>query len=535
MSDNTLFWRFFARRSLICFMLVMLLFLSCILRVAVAATSDYAAVQQSQSSIRMTLGELRGTIYDCNMIPITNSQTKIIAAVSPTPRAITAISKVLTGEEKEAVLETLKNGKPALCEVEEAIDCDGIVCTEIFEHNSSDTLAVHTIGYTDSDNSGVTGIEAAYDDILYTESKAQILYSCDGLGRILEGIEPTVINDTSKVARGVVTTLDLNIQSIAESSAEAIESGAVVVADAESGKIRAIVSRPDFDCTDVSKYLTAESSPLFNRAVNAYSVGSVFKPCVAAAGLEAGNSSFSYTCTGSCKIVDRIFKCHNHSGHGLMNLKSGIANSCNTFFYNFAFSVGGNEIYKMASSLMFGKSINLFKDFHTASGSLPKLQSLQNIAYLANFSIGQGELLLSPVSMLTLYLSIANDGCYRVPSIIEGTVEDGAVKQNELSNPTRVMSKETSRLLREYLTAVITEGTGKQAQPETVTAAGKTATAQTGKYENGTEICAGWFCGFFPAEDPEYAVIVFSEDSKKQTKSCAEIFAEIADQITSVS
>ena len=96
------------------------------------------------------------------------------------------------------------------------------------------------------------------------------------------------------------------------------------------------------------------------------------------------------------------------------------------------------------------------------------------------------------------------------------------------------MKKETAALLREYLSSVIEEGTGKTAKPKTVSAAGKTATAQTGKYENGAEICAGWFCGFFPAEDPQYTVIVFSENTAKQSASCGEIFAGLADRIAEI-
>ena len=81
---------------------------------------------------------------------------------------------------------------------------------------------------------------------------------------------------------------------------------------------------------------------------------------------------------------------------------------------------------------------------------------------------------------------------------------------------------------------VVTEGTGVLANPKTVTAAGKTATAQTGKYKDGKEIKSSWFCGFFPKEDPEYVVIIFCEDQSLAAKSCAEIFAEIADKINSL-
>lgn len=524
----------FSRRSAGCFFIMMALFFSCILRVAVAATSDYAEVQKQQSSYRLTAGKARGTIYDRNMVPLTNSESKIIAAVSPTPRAITAISGVLSGEELEGVLERLKSGKPVLCEVPEIIDCDGIACTTVYEHNSSDTPAIHLIGYTDSDSRGVSGLEKAYDDILYSDNEISFVYTTDGKGEILKGISPETQNDTSVTAGGVVTTLDVNIQSVAEQAAQKIERGAVVIADAKTSEIYAMVSRPDFDCTEISEYLEADGSPLLNRALAAYSVGSVFKPCVAAAGIEAGKGGFTYTCTGSCKIIDRYFRCHNLSGHGHMDLKSGLADSCNTFFYNFAFLVGGEAIYNTASALNFGKSIDICDGLSTYSGSLPRLDTLSNIAFLANFSIGQGELLLSPVSMLTLYCAIASDGTYSIPSAVKGTLTDGSLTPYESGSRTRVMSSETAALLRGYLAAVIEEGTGTSAKPQTVSAAGKTATAQTGKYENGVEICQGWFCGFFPAEEPKYTVIVFSEDTSRQSASCGEVFAEIADKIASL-
>lgn len=525
------FWSVFAKRSAICFFLVIALFFSCIMRLAVIATSDYSEVQSKQSSLRLTASSLRGTIYDCNMVPITNSGTKIIAAVSPTPRAVTAISSVLSGDELQSLLERLKSGKPVLCEVPEKIECDGISCITVYEHNSADTKALHLIGYTDSESHGVSGLEKAYDKYLYSDKKAGFVYTTDGRGDILVGVKPEIVNDTSVTAAGVVSTLDINIQAIAEEAAKQIECGAVVIADAKTSKIRAMVSVPDFDVTNLSDYLNKENSPLLNRALAAYNVGSVFKPCVASAGIEAGNGNFCYTCTGSTKIIDRYFKCHKLTGHGDMNLKSGLANSCNTYFYNFAFAVGGERIYNTASALEFGKSMDICDGLSTAKGNLPSLNSLSNIAYLANFSIGQGELLLSPVAMLNLYCAVASDGAYNIPSAVEGTLSGGAFTSYNIGRRTRVMKTETASVLREYLSAVIEEGTGTGAKPKTVSAAGKTATAQTGKYENGAEICAGWFCGFFPANDPQYTVIVFSENTEKQSATCGEIFAEIADGI----
>ena len=292
---------------------------------------------------------------------------------------------------------------------------------------------------------------------------------------------------------------------------------------------------PYFSIESIESYLESDDSPLLNRAISAYNVGSVFKPCVAVAGLENNINSFSYFCTGKHKIIDRYFKCHKSDGHNYMNLKTALANSCNTYFYNYAMKIGGEKIYNIASSLNFGNSFDICSGISNNSGTLPKKESLVNLAQLANFSIGQGKVTLSPISILTLYCSIASNGEYYLPSIVEGTLQNGEFKRYETGSPTRVMSPETAKTIREYLCSVLSEGTGEDAKPKTTTAAGKTATAQTGKYKNGTEISQGWFCGFFPAENPRYVVVVFSEDTTAQAKTCNQIFAQIADEITALS
>lgn len=530
--NGDVFGKMFARRTAYCFFVIMALMFSCILRVALTATGNYEAVQKSQTSYRLKAGTVRGTVYDCNRIPITNSKAEIVACAAPTPRGVSGVCRILSGKEREDALERLKSGKPITFNTDEKPNYDGINYTVVYRHNSPDMPAVHIVGYTDGDGHGVTGLEAAYDDILYCEDDAAFVYTLDGSGKIIDGIEPEIQNNSSAVASGVVSTVDINIQNIAETAADSLEKGAVVVCEPESGKIRASVSRPDFDCTAVYDCLNDVNSPLLNRALSAYNVGSVFKPCVAAAGIESGNGGFHYTCTGSCRIVDRVFNCHKRSGHGDMDLNYAIAYSCNTFFYNFSALTGAKAIYNMATSLGFSGRQKLCREIYTDSPTLPTLDALDNPANLANLSIGQGRLLLSPVSILTLYCSIASNGTYFHPSIVEGTVKDGTFTPYDKGNRTRVMSSGTAMALRECLLKVTTEGTGTAAMPKTVSAAGKTATAQTGRFaEDGTEICEGWFCGYFPAENPKYAVAVFSEDISKQSKTCAEIFADIADGV----
>ena len=465
------------------------------------------------------------------MIPLTNNKEKIIAAVSPTKKAITAIRDLLPKKEKNELLKKLENGEPIVCEIERDIKCDGITTTKIYTHSPSTLPAVHLLGYVDGENRGVNGIEKAYNDLLYSDKQSYVYFECDGKGNILKGSNAVIDNDTSVTASGVITTLDINIQNIAEKAALNIEKGAIVIADAKSGEIRAMVSRPFFDYTRVEDYLNNPDSPLFNRALGAYNVGSVFKPCVAISGIENKINSIFYDCSGSKKIVDRIFKCHKTDGHGIMTLKTALANSCNTYFYTYSALISGENIYNTASSLNFGTAIKLCDNIYTAKGSLPTKSSLENPAALANFSIGQGQMTLSPVSILTLYCAIASKGYYYLPSVVKKTVKDGKFTPYDKGNRTKVMSESTAEILKNYLKAVISDGTGEDAKPKNVTAAGKTATAQTGKYENGYEISQSWFCGFFPCEEPKYVAVVFSENTKKQTKTCNQIFAEIADSI----
>lgn len=523
--------KIFARRSVTAFFTVMLMLLSCIMRVAVIASSDkYKQAQLTQSRYKITVGKNRGSIYDRNRVLLTNNSVKIIAAVSPVPEAITAVSKALSGEEKERVLNILKQKKPAVCEVEREISAKGIKCFAVREDDKENAYFKHIIGYTDATDRGVSGLQMAYDGILFNENDTSAVFYLNGKGEQLSGIEPEFEN-TEKNSDCVITTLDLNIQKAAIEAAEDITHGAVVVCGAKTGEIYAILSKPDFDLNDVASCFDKTDSPLLNRALSAYSVGSVFKPCVAAAAFSENKENIIYECVGKAKIIDRDFNCHKRDGHGVMDLKSALENSCNTYFYNLGLSVGKQAVYNTASALNFGRPIEIADNFYTSGGSLPDLTSLDNPALLANFSIGQGYLSLSPVNMLTLYCSVANGGTYRLPRIVKSTVKNGTVKEFPVSAPTRVMSKETADFLKEALKAVVETGTGTAAKPELCTAAGKTATAQTGRYNNlGKEINNSWFCGFFPYEEPEYVAVIMSEGGT--TSQTAGAFKKLADIIT---
>ncbi len=526
------FGKVFAIRSAVCFFVICFMLLVCCLRLYSIATSDYSAAQSAQSSLVLQMSQTRGTIYDRNMMPLNNQHRKILAAVSPTPRAVVAISSALYGsEELDGILERLSSGKPVICEVPQAIECEGIVCRQVTIIHDSDQPAEHIIGYIDKAGHGVTGLEKAYDDILFSDSKMKAVFKTDGMGRVLEGEEIEIEGEFSAAGNGVVTTLDVNIQSLAEQAALEIEKGAVVISDIKSGEIRAMVSRPSFDCTRISDFLGRSDAPLLNRSLEAYNVGSVFKPCVAAAGLETGKRGIVYECTGSTKIIDRDFGCHYRAGHGAVNLFDALAQSCNVYFYRYSLLVGREGVYNTAKGFGFGNKINIAKNISTSEGSITEMEELKNPAALANLSIGQGRLALSPVAMLNLYTAIANGGYYYNPTLVTATLEDGKRIDAVKGAPTRAMSQSTANTVRDALVGVIEKGTGLTAAPTLCTAAGKTATAQTGVYnENGQEITNGWFCGFFPAREPKYAVVIMEENTKGGDVS--PIFSKIADGIT---
>ena len=520
-------------KILLIYVLISAMLLCSVARLFVINNSDYKAVWQSSNTIKVKISTSRGSIFDCRLTRITNPSKKTVAIVSPTPRAITVISNYLEGELLINTLEKLRKGEPVVVEVAGDISCDGIICKEVYNYSTSDMSAPHLIGYLDSEGHGVCGIEAAYDELLYSGGDVYVYFAIDANKKLLEGVKPQISDNDYIQNSGIALTIDNNIQKITNEAMQEVDCGAAVVLEIGTGKIRAMVSRPTFDVTQVAKYLNDENSPFMNRAISLYNVGSAFKPCVAAAILEDKKYSYNYyTCSGSTVINEHQFRCHSYLGHGRVDLAEALKESCNVFFYNVSQVLGALPIYKMASNLGFDSKIDL-GGITVQEGSLPDLERLlSNSTALANLSIGQGELLLSPVSILTLYEAIANGGEYHLPTIIEGKVDNGVLTEQEKNLPTRVMSKETADILKKYLSQVVENGTGVEAKPQYCDAAGKTATAETGWKKEGKTIQNSWFCGFFPLENPKYAVCVMIENSEEKGLTGAPVFKKIADNIT---
>lgn len=165
--SNNLFDKTFAKRSAISLILIFLAFLICLLRITVIASSDYAERCENQITYKIPVCRLRGSIMDCNMLPITNSETEIYAACLPTSSAKAIIPTLLEGKEKERVTGILADNGCAVCVVPYEVDCDGVTYIKLPKRVGENTLAHHIIGCVNSEMSGTSGLEYAYNDIKF--------------------------------------------------------------------------------------------------------------------------------------------------------------------------------------------------------------------------------------------------------------------------------------------------------------------------------------------------------------------------------
>ena len=503
----------------------------------IAAEPEYLAAAQSQSTYRLEVAATRGRIYDRYMRSLAGGRIEYRAMIAPSQQTTAHLTRMLEPDELAAMSGLLTGRSPFVWVVDSGgVEGEGVTVVTAEKRYSANSVAVHTVGYTGADGHGVTGIELAYDDYL-AEAGGEItaVYTIDAAGGTLAGAQPEVTDTTWRSRAGVVLTLDVDMQQMVESVARKyIERGAVVVMDAQTGEIRAAVSLPDYRQYNVAASLEAENSPLFNRLLAAYDVGSVFKPVVAAAALEAGISPDRvYCCEGAIDIGGTLFHCSNRSGHGELTMSEAMAVSCNTYFIDLAREVGGERILEMAKRMGFGGRLELADSVGTASGSLPDAAALSNPAALANLSFGQGALSATPVHVALLMSIIASDGMRSEPTLLVGLADSDGVLTDpaERAEPTRVISEHTAKLLREFLRLAVTDGTAAGGEGEMTTAAAKTGTAQTGIVEGGRSILQAWYAGYFPHDQPKWVCVVLVEDGQSGSASASPVFRELADAL----
>lgn len=311
----------------------------------------------------------------------------------------------------------------------------------------------------------------------------------------------------------VALTLDLKLQSLIETTFGA-QAGAAVVLDPETGAVLAMVSAPAFppeafieqETGVIRQLLSDPGTPLVNRAtMGEYPPGSIMKLVTAAAALERKliTPETTFTCPGALTIGDRTFHCWNHDGHGPMNLREALKQSCNVYFMHVALRLGTEALRTAQEHAGFGRRAGW--PMEERAGRLPQRRLTKG--ELAMLGFGQGEVLVTPLQAALMAAAFANGGW-----VVEPWVIDAIASRPVSHRPARRRvgwSADTIAAVRTGMRAAVTDpdGTGHRAFSRAVSVAGKTGTAQT-HVPGRTH---GWFVGYCPAEHPRAAMAVIAE------------------------
>ncbi len=494
---------------------------------------QYSSVSRAQGMYTLDTGTTLGNIYDRSFNLLVNEENRFFAAVNPSAEATEEILPFVT--DKEAFYESIVYARPFVCEVtKNEFESEDISVFEVPQRYGENQTAQHIIGYI-GENGGVTGIEYAFSDYLSDCAvKNSVTYNVDGYGHVLGGYEKQV-NYSSEMTEGVVLTIDREIQKICELAGKKMQKGAVVVMDIHSGDILAMASFPSYSVETLGEAVSDENSPLINRCLYAYNVGSIFKLVTSLCAFEQGiDESFSYECTGSIKVGNQIFRCHDLSGHGSLDMTKAMAESCNTYFIELCRKLDSAAFLETARRLGFGQSMPLTVGMTASGGTLQTTDDLLLPAEKANLSFGQGKLTATPLQICAFTAAIANEGTLYVPRLIKGITHDGENIVSETAiKHTEAFDRFTAFRLQDLMIEAVDRNERSDARPCNTHAAGKTSTAQTGRFdENGEEICHGWITGYFPLSYPKYAVTVLCEDGGFGNECAAPVFREIAEKIT---
>lgn len=499
---------------------------------------DISKTAQTVNKKSITLDTSRGIIYDTNMRKLVNSQTYDITVCLPLSENTEKVFPYLTNDEKTNFYDNMTKGKASVLSIDKKFDEDTIKTVTLSKRYSDSQPLVHIIGHLDSENSGAMGLEKVYNSYLSQNSGTlKARWSVNALGHIIHGENLEFTGENYLSPAGIQLTINLDFQKIAESVLieNSIEKGAVVIMNSDTCEILASASVPTFNPNDLSIYLNDENKPFINRAISAYSVGSIFKPITASVAIE-NNIDLSYNCVGSINIGGTIFSCNNGTAHGLVDMKTAMERSCNSYFIALGQQIGSEKLISLCNDLGFGVKTELADNYYLPSGVLPTIKDMTSPQDLANLSFGQGKLLVSPIQMACAYSVFANGGYYREPTLMKAIIDQNgnAIQKVKLPQKCKVLNESTVETIDSLLQSVVENGNGNRAYSPLVIGHGKTATAQSGWFDNDREINHTWFCGYFTHNNKIYTVIIFKEDGKSGAVDCAPIFKQIAEKIVEI-
>lgn len=560
-----------------------LLIIALILRVAwlqVVQGSELQKKALENQTRDSVINPQRGTIFDRNGIELAISASVDTVTASPNdiknstkvkPEEMAkTLSQILQMDEKDVLSKITQNKQYIVLKrkVDKSVaDAIRLAQTEGKENklpgiNLIDdkkrfypysNFASYVIGFTGQDNQGLEGIEKKYNKFLEGD-KGKIISITDARGREVPNSDEQYIKPQN--GNDVYLTIDEVIQHFAEKALETavndnkVKRGTVIVMDPKTGEILALAVKPDFNLNEPfapidegvkntwdtlnNEQKTVELQKIWrNPAISdTYEPGSVFKMVTSAAALEENvvKPTDMFTCVGYAMVAGQKIRCWKTDGsHGVETFVKGVQNSCNPVFIEIAARMGAEKFYNYIKGFGFMDKTGIDLPGETPDTIFHKLNKIGPVE-LATYSFGQG-FQITPMQMMTAMSAIANDGKLVRPRMVKQIKdEEGNVIQSfEPEVLRQVISTETSRLLRDILESVVSEGTGKNAYIEGYRIAGKTGTSE--KLPRGSGKYIASFGAFAPADDPKLAVLALLDEPTAGTYYGGQIAAPVVKQI----
>ena len=507
-----------------------------------------------QQTLDRSVNPKRGTIYDAT--------GKNILAISSTVETVTVNPVNIASNDKEKVAEALANifeldyekvlkkvkkhssietivkkvDKDKTDELRSWMEANNItnginIDEDTKRYYPYNNLASQVIGFTGSDNQGLDGIEAIYENELKGE-KGKIVKMTDARGGDIEKEGENYVEPVDGM--DLILGIDATIQGIAEKylkeaciDNKTTDGGNIIIMDPKTGDILAMEGYPNYNLNEPYKPSTDEMKEVWdslsdsdktkqmqamwrNKAVtDTYEPGSTFKLYTASAALEEGiakpDEKGAFNCTGSIEVAGVRIKCWRHyRPHGSQSLREALMNSCNPVFIGLGEKIGVKTYYEYLRKFGFLKKTGI--DLPGEASSIFLKEEKVGPVELATIAFGQ-RFEITPIQMITGVATIANGGTHVKPRIVKAKVNSKTGERIEIpiEKEENVISKETANNVLSMMNTVVDVGTGKNAQVKGYSIGGKTGTSEDGVNTNKYVTS---FVGVAPIEDPQIVLLV---------------------------
>ncbi|MDC4241533.1 penicillin-binding protein 2 [Clostridium tertium] len=395
-------------------------------------------------------------------------------------------------------------------------------------------LYVHALGYID-ERFGITGLEEEYDNELSKYSSFS-----NGIRSLLKNFDLKKAfenRDEEKIGNGIVTTLDYNLQKVAYDAMGDLK-GAVVALNPKTGEVLAMVSKPTYDPTNLEQTIEDANtgvdteSKLLNRTINGlYPPGSVFKTITLAAALENDPSITGRTFNDTGKITfDDGTELNNDmkQAHGNLDLQMAYRVSSNVVFGTLSMEMGNEKLKEVSERFGFNSRVPGI-GMSISESRFPSLKDYE-LGNIAQSGIGQASVLSSPMQMAIVAATVANDGVLMEPKLVNKIVDKDGNTIKEIQNKTlqsNVISKEIANTIKDYMGYLVSNNIYRWPAFEGTNAGGKTGTADYMLDDGSEGVPHGWFISAAPLDDPKIAVAVIVEQGENGAGSAADIASKV--------